>query len=343
MPAIKLRGGERVTLRPIEASDKPLIAGAFERMSEDSRYRRFFAPVRKLGAQELAFLTEVDHHDHEAIIAVVDGTDAALGVARYIRLAEQPEEAEAAVAVIDDWHGRGLGRALLDQLVERARSEGITHFQALVQADNRGAIEVLRSLGPTSTELVGPEAELRIALGDAPGAGAELAQALKHAASGTATFANLVTGRLAVARRRLAGRRGSPVLRTGAEIETIVVGTDGSATAARAVAAARDLAGRLDATLHVAAVRSPREPPDRARALVAAAEREARSSGVAAAGHAREGDPAAALIDLAWELDADLIVVGSRGMRGGRRFLLGPVPDRVSHHAPCSVLIVRTE
>ena len=68
----------------------------------------------------------------------------------------------------------------------------------------------------------------------------------------------------------------------------------------------------------------------------------ARAIGVEAECYARRGDPAEAILDVAEEQEADLIVVGSKGMHGSRRFLLGSVPDKVSHHAPCSVLIVRT-
>ncbi len=67
-----------------------------------------------------------------------------------------------------------------------------------------------------------------------------------------------------------------------------------------------------------------------------------RGAGIRAVTHAREGDPADAILDVAEELGADLIVVGNKGMTGAKRFLLGSVPNKVSHHAPCSVLIVRT-
>jgi nucleotide-binding universal stress UspA family protein len=67
-----------------------------------------------------------------------------------------------------------------------------------------------------------------------------------------------------------------------------------------------------------------------------------RAKGVEAESHARLGDPADALLEVAEEEGADLIVVGNRGMTGAKRFLLGSVPNKISHHAPCSVLIVRT-
>ncbi len=143
---------------------------------------------------------------------------------------------------------------------------------------------------------------------------------------------------------------------------SIVVGTDGSDTAREAVRQAAELAARLGATLRIVSAYEPvpagrlREeaqqiPPDlqwmvNPREEVDATLRDAvataRASGVEAETYARQGDPADAILDVAEEQSADLIVVGNKGMTGARRFLLGSVPNRVSHHAPCSVLIIRT-
>jgi nucleotide-binding universal stress UspA family protein len=143
---------------------------------------------------------------------------------------------------------------------------------------------------------------------------------------------------------------------------SIVVGTDGSETAGKAVDAAVALAQLSGATLELVSAYEPvtnqrlREearqvPPDlqwmiNRRAdvdatLDHAAER-ARGAGVAAQTYAREGDPADAILDVAEELGSDLIVVGNKGMTGAKRFLLGSVPNKVSHHAPCAVMIIRT-
>jgi nucleotide-binding universal stress UspA family protein len=142
----------------------------------------------------------------------------------------------------------------------------------------------------------------------------------------------------------------------------IVVGTDGSDTAAEAVRQATELAKLSGAELHVVSAYQPissqrlREEQSEAPADVqyefnpredvnmaldsatGAAERE----GVEALPYPREGDPADAILDVAEEVNADLIVVGNKGMTGARRFLLGSVPNKVSHHAPSSVIIVRT-
>jgi len=142
----------------------------------------------------------------------------------------------------------------------------------------------------------------------------------------------------------------------------IVVGTDGSSTAARAVGEAIELAARLGATLEVVSAYSPvperelrRErleapedlqwaigPTEEVEAVLAEAARQAEGAGVEVSTHAVEGEAADAILAVAEQRQADLIVVGNKGMTGARRFLLGSVPNKISHHAPCSVLIVRT-
>ena len=122
--------------------------------------------------------------------------------------------------------------------------------------------------------------------------------------------------------------------------DSIVVGTDGSDTANEAVRQAVELAKAVGAELLVvsAFVRASEE----VAALLSGAADTAREAGVPVQTFPRPGDPADAILDVAEERDADLIVVGNKGMTGAKRFLLGSVPNRVSHHAPCSVLIIRT-
>jgi nucleotide-binding universal stress UspA family protein len=143
---------------------------------------------------------------------------------------------------------------------------------------------------------------------------------------------------------------------------TIVVGTDGSDTARQAVREAVVLAAAVGATIEVVCAYEPvagqrlreesREAPRdlqwmiNAREDVDATLREAAAladgAGVDVTTYAREGDPADAILDVAEERTADLVVVGNKGMTGAKRFLLGSVPNKASHHAPCSVLIIRT-
>jgi nucleotide-binding universal stress UspA family protein len=142
----------------------------------------------------------------------------------------------------------------------------------------------------------------------------------------------------------------------------IVVGTDGSDTAKEAVKQAADLAKQVGASLDVVSAFEPvpesrlREerqqvpadvahtvgPSEDVEATLADAAKQVGENGVDVNTYARQGDPADAILDVAEEQEADLIIVGNKGMTGAKRFLLGSVPNKVSHHAPCSVLIVRT-
>jgi nucleotide-binding universal stress UspA family protein len=144
---------------------------------------------------------------------------------------------------------------------------------------------------------------------------------------------------------------------------SILVGTDGSDTATTAVRYAIDLARELSARLLIVSAYEPISdqrlrneraevpkdlqwmvnPHEDVLALLERAGDEARGAGAEQVEtFARQGDAADAIIDVAEEQRSDLIVVGNRGMTGAKRFLLGSVPNKVSHHAPCSVLIVRT-
>jgi nucleotide-binding universal stress UspA family protein len=145
--------------------------------------------------------------------------------------------------------------------------------------------------------------------------------------------------------------------------KSIVVGTDGSNTASQAVGEAVALAQQTGATLEIVSAYEPvsdarlREektevpkdlqwmvnPKEDVEATLSLAAEQAKSGGVEKVNtYARQGDPADAILDVAEEIGSDLIVVGNKGMTGAKRFLLGSVPNKVSHHAPCSVLIVRT-
>jgi nucleotide-binding universal stress UspA family protein len=144
--------------------------------------------------------------------------------------------------------------------------------------------------------------------------------------------------------------------------KSIVVGTDGSETATQAVHQAVDLAKQIGAKLELVSAYEPvsdqrlreerTEVPDDLQWMVNPREdvdatlkdaaEVAKQAGVDVEVFARQGDPADAILDVAEEENADLIIVGNKGMTGAKRFLLGSVPNKVSHHAPCSVLIIRT-
>jgi nucleotide-binding universal stress UspA family protein/RimJ/RimL family protein N-acetyltransferase len=321
----RLRDGSAVSIRAIEPADRPQLQAAFDRLSAESRYRRFMRPMQQLSSAELGYLTAVDHRDHEALVAISPAGDI-VGVARYVRV-DEPEAAEAAVTVADDWQGRGLGKALLEPLVERARDEGITRFRALVLSDNRRALGVLEALGETRRTRAGPNIELDIELPARAGVGPALAAALRAAAAGTLVLARGVAEH--AGREPRAPRSAHPLT------DPIVVGTDGSRTAAVAVDHAEAIARAVGAPLHV--VSAGASGVDELLQRVAAG-----VEGVDVSTHARTGHAASALLDVAEQVGAQLVVVGSRGTTGSRRFLLGSVPDHVSHHAACNVLIVRT-
>ena len=143
---------------------------------------------------------------------------------------------------------------------------------------------------------------------------------------------------------------------------SIVVGTDGSETAGKAVLQATELARQVGASVSLVSAYEPvsgnrlreekREVPkdlewmvnprEDVDATLNEAAEQAREAGVEVETFAREGDPADAILDVAEESKADVVIVGNKGMTGTKRFLLGSVPNKVSHRAPCSVLIIRT-
>ena len=144
-----LRDGTEVVLRLVQPDDKELLRRGFEGLSAESRYRRFFAAKTELSADELRYLTELDHVRHLAIGAsTADGREG-LGVARFIALDHQPGMAEAAVAVVDGVQGKGLGSLLFQRLVAAARERGVLGFRCEVLGSNRGMAELVRTLAPS--------------------------------------------------------------------------------------------------------------------------------------------------------------------------------------------------
>jgi GNAT superfamily N-acetyltransferase len=135
-----------IRIRPIRASDVDLIREGFERLNARSRYQRFLGAKPHLSAAELRYFTVVDHHDHEALVAVSRLTRRGIGVARYVRNQNDPDTADLAVTVADEWQGCGVGVRLVTRLAERARREGIQRFTALMFMENHAARSLLRHL-----------------------------------------------------------------------------------------------------------------------------------------------------------------------------------------------------
>ena len=182
MWAERLRDGSEILIRPIRPDDREELAAGVRRLSPESRYRRFFTPTNELSASELSYLTEVDHHDHEALVALEPASGHGIGVARFVRSADDPEVAEVAVAVADSWQNRGVATALLGRLTQRAREEGVRRFSAEILADNRPMLELIEELGDVTTRHL-DHGSVQIELELPPeGIGAALRESLRAAA-----------------------------------------------------------------------------------------------------------------------------------------------------------------
>lgn len=154
-PGEKIEGvlgdGTRLVFRPIRPSDKALLRRGMKQLSPESRYNRFFAPVDHLSAAQLRYFTEIDHQDHVAWLGLFAEAKPprAVGVARFIRLADDPEAAEAAVTVLDDHQRLGIGSALLELLARSAIERGIKRFVMAVMGQNEAMMNLLLERGAT--------------------------------------------------------------------------------------------------------------------------------------------------------------------------------------------------
>jgi RimJ/RimL family protein N-acetyltransferase len=145
---VTLRDGRVALVAPLHPDDRSRYLAGVRRISPDSLYKRFLTPVERLSESQLRYLLEVDHRDHEALLAVDEATGDAVGVARFARLVDRPDAAEAAVVVVDDWQGFGLGKALCRLLAQRAREVGVRCFEAYLLAANKPMLALLETLGP---------------------------------------------------------------------------------------------------------------------------------------------------------------------------------------------------
>jgi acetyltransferase len=159
-----------VYVREIRPADKDMLAAGLSSLSDDSRHKRFLGPKPSLSASELRYLTEVDGHDHRALVAVAAGEEERIvAVARYVRLDDDPQAAEAAIVVCDELQGKGLGSLLARLISDAAREHGVLRLTASIASDNRPALSLMRQIdarltgapvGSSVTELVArlPEA-----------------------------------------------------------------------------------------------------------------------------------------------------------------------------------------
>lgn len=149
--SVQLANGERVRLRLMKASDKQMLLDGFNRLSADSRYARFMAPKSKLSESELDYLTVVDGVDHFALGAIrrhLVSKDEGVGSARFVRLHNQHDTAEAAVTVLDDFQGKGLGSMMLQRLIEAAWERDVRWFVTELLAQNTASKRMFESLSP---------------------------------------------------------------------------------------------------------------------------------------------------------------------------------------------------
>ena len=138
-----------ISVRPVRPDDRLRILGALAYTSANTYYRRFHAPKLHFSETELTQLTQVDGHDHIALIATErDRPDRLVAIARCVRDAHSPTEAELAITVHDPYQRRGIGRQMLTLLADAARENGITRLHANVQFDNEAMIALLDSVLP---------------------------------------------------------------------------------------------------------------------------------------------------------------------------------------------------
>jgi RimJ/RimL family protein N-acetyltransferase len=194
---VELRDGRTVLIRPIAPDDKELLNDAFLRLSEESRRRRFLTPATELTAEDLHYLTEVDHHRHEAVVAIDPAEGRLVGSARYVQVPGEREAAEVAVAVADDWQRRGVATALLAGLSVRARENGVERFRAYVASDNSVVLDALERAGATSRRSEAGEIEFNVEVPQED-LGDRLRTALRAAAAGQLELVERVVRRLGI-------------------------------------------------------------------------------------------------------------------------------------------------
>ena len=152
--AHRLADGALVRIRPIRRDDRDRLRNGFARLSAESKYRRFLAAPATLSESTLDYLTGTDGWNHLALGAeqAAPGADTSygLGIARFVRL-EDPATAEAAVAVIDDWQHRGLGRLLLRELIRAAHERDVTTFVCHVLPSNEPVKTMLHEVDAQAT------------------------------------------------------------------------------------------------------------------------------------------------------------------------------------------------
>jgi len=151
-PTHHLPDGTPVMVRAIQPTDAEAMVDALSRLSARSRYQRFLGAVDELSAKELEYLTHADGVNHlalgMAVLPAGGGKPQPVAIARCIRETADPEQAEVAFVVADEWQRRGVGSLLVRCLAEQARNAGILRWKAFILAENEGALRLLSHVGP---------------------------------------------------------------------------------------------------------------------------------------------------------------------------------------------------
>jgi GNAT superfamily N-acetyltransferase len=144
----RVADGRTATLRFVRPDDRELYRGAFRDASRGTVFRRFLTWKTRLSEADLDYLTQVDGFDHVAVVAVAEGRG--VGSARFVRRADEPTEADFAIAIADDWQGLGLGRAMLLWTAAAARDRGVLRFRGEMLASNSAMFRLLDSVAPNA-------------------------------------------------------------------------------------------------------------------------------------------------------------------------------------------------
>jgi RimJ/RimL family protein N-acetyltransferase len=165
---VRLNSGRVADIRPIALADGPALAAAYERLSDDTKYKRFLAAKPYLSRRDISYLTDIDGDRHIALVATSAGRpDQIIGVARFVRLPEEPDTAEFAIVIGDPYQGDGLGSALMTRLAEAATEHGVKRLRGTMLAENIGAHKLTRRLagGQAHERRFGTVDELEVELG----------------------------------------------------------------------------------------------------------------------------------------------------------------------------------
>jgi RimJ/RimL family protein N-acetyltransferase len=147
MECLRLANGTEMVIRPMRSEDGDRLQAGYERLSPETKYKRFLAPKPHLSSSDVRYLVGVDGAHHFALVATpVSDPERIVAVGRFVRIEELPQTAEVAIVVGDEFQGEGLGSALLERLANAALERGIRRLQATVLADNLPAHRLVRHL-----------------------------------------------------------------------------------------------------------------------------------------------------------------------------------------------------